>query len=60
KILNLPPIRLEWLAEEMKENKEYKSVYHLPLLLNFIFFRKVKAQIQVKTIPILMTSFKLN
>ena len=34
KILNLPPIRLEWLAEEMKENKEYKSVYHLPLLLN--------------------------
>jgi len=32
KILNLPPIRLEWLAEKMKENKEYKSVYHLPLL----------------------------
>jgi len=40
KILNLPPIRLEWLAEEMKENKnkEYKSVYHLPLLPNLINF----------------------
>jgi hypothetical protein len=35
KILNLPPIRLEWLAEEMKTNNDYKkSVYHLPLLPN--------------------------
>jgi hypothetical protein len=33
KILNLAPIRLEWLAEEMKTNNDYKkSVYHLPLL----------------------------
>jgi len=34
KILNLPPIRLEWLAESMGD-LDYKSVYHLPLLLNF-------------------------
>ncbi len=32
KILNLPPMRLEWLVEEMKESNDYKSVYHLPLL----------------------------
>ena len=31
KILNLPPIRLEWLAEEMK-GSDYKSVCCLPLL----------------------------
>ena len=33
KILNLTPIRLEWLKEEMMTNNDYKkSVYHLPLL----------------------------
>ena len=43
KILNLLPIRLEWLAEKM-ESSDYKSVYHVPLLLTIYQpTRKIKA-----------------